>query len=237
MKTKTPTKTIADVRVAVVQLECHPNFTLGALNFLKEPFIDDKPILRQLSVAGVDVRDLQMLCHNKYLLWHCARLVAVIDWLNKLGEAEWPHIVVFPEGAVPRVFLKCLRKRLKFQCLVFAGTHALDDSLEAMEEYQQMGISPEALKAARGAASSRVSDASVGGELCEGCVGCPGGQGCRHGEYNRQRERVSGGKPCEGLRHAGGGARGKCGVPWQEEAIGVCQAFTEPASEVCMLAV
>lgn len=164
MKTKSPTKTIADVRVAVVQLECHPNFTLGALNYLKEPFIDEKPILHQLSVAGVDVQDLQMLCHNKYLLWHCARLVAVIDWLNNLGAAERPHVVVFSEGSVPRVFLKCLRKRLIFQCLVFAGTHALDDSREAEEEYRQMGISPEALKQVRKASSSQASVMPVLGE-------------------------------------------------------------------------
>ncbi|TDU80779.1 hypothetical protein EI77_00076 [Prosthecobacter fusiformis] len=158
------TKTIADVRIAVVQLECHPCFTLGAVNYLKEPFSSEEPILQSLANLGVEVNDLQQLCFNKYLLWHCARLTAVVDWLNNLDVSVKPHVVVFSEGAVPRQFLKCLRKRLNFNCLVFAGTHALDDSILAWEEYENLGVSSEVLDGVRARSSSRTTVMPVLGE-------------------------------------------------------------------------
>src|SRR4051812_28723777 len=93
----------SSLNVAVVQLECHPVLTIGARSFLDEPFVSGsgKPLLYQLADHGIDVDGLRRSCRLRYLIWHCARVKAVLDWFGSLPQTHRPDVIVFPEGSIP----------------------------------------------------------------------------------------------------------------------------------------
>ncbi|MCA9036354.1 MAG: GAF domain-containing protein, partial [Planctomycetaceae bacterium] len=136
-----------DVRVAVIQLECHPCFQTGAANMLAEPFIENarKQCLQELAENDFPVEDLQTYCKETYLAWHRARIVSIVNWLKELEDDEFPDVIVFPEGAVPRQFLNCLYKKLNKKGrspVIFAGTHGFENSLEAWSNYDDLKVKP-----------------------------------------------------------------------------------------------
>lgn len=138
--------------IALVQLTCHPSLRLGESFLSWEPFLDEEGPgpLQSLWDNGFNVSELQNHCRDRYLLWHRARLSAIVSWFNRLESVERPDVVVFPEGSIPRKFLSCLHKKLKSRDgkapTIFAGTHSYEWSKEAWEDYLKLGVSVETLK-------------------------------------------------------------------------------------------
>lgn len=145
------------VKVCIIQLECHPAFRIGTASYSSEPFVDDdpRPCLQELWDHGFPVEELQSQCRSRYHIWHRARLNSIVTWLRRLPVDDFPDIIVFPEGAIPRQFLSCLHRKLdpaarkvgreyrieRTGPLIFAGTHAFEHSPEAWNDYEQLGVS------------------------------------------------------------------------------------------------
>jgi hypothetical protein len=134
-----------NLTIAIVQLKCHPSFRIGAGSYASEPFVDDEPqpCLQELRRHKFPVEELQQHCRDQYYTWHRARLESIIEWLKELEDEDFPDIIVFPEGSIPRTFLSCLQKKLYFRSkgpLIFAGTHAFEHSSKARHEYEQLEV-------------------------------------------------------------------------------------------------
>ncbi len=110
---------MSSVRVAVVQLTCHPSFTVGGRDYASEPFLDgSEPILSRLA-RSMDVTPIRELCREEYRKFHDLRVANALQWIatkwnlfvrhepnhmGKHGERNTPpiplHIIVFPEGSI-----------------------------------------------------------------------------------------------------------------------------------------
>ena len=135
------------LRVAVCQLECHPALTLDDLDYLSEPTVPEPggSSLASLSHFALDIADLQAQCADAYIHWHQRRLEHVLTYLSTLNPV--PHLVVFPEGAVPLELLDALREfAATHQNTVFAGTHSLQLTHQNAQRYKQLGIDGKELK-------------------------------------------------------------------------------------------
>lgn len=137
------------IRVAVVQLESHPAFTIGRTDFLSEPFFSHVRCLSLLVEHGFDAaKDLRRICRDRYLLWAETRMRGIIRWFKERfpqnadnAWADMPDIVVFPEGGVPRQHLHLLVEFARDTgTVVFAGTHCFDAEEEAVQDYNRLGI-------------------------------------------------------------------------------------------------
>lgn len=137
--------------IALVQLTCHPSLRLGESFLSWEPFLDNEGTgpLETLWDNDFHVDDLQKYCRDRYLLWHRARLAAIVHWFDRLDDLERPDVIVFPEGSIPRKFLSCLYSKLSrhgHSPTIFAGTHSFEWSKEAWQDYMALGVAEEQLK-------------------------------------------------------------------------------------------
>ena len=95
------------LRVAVVQLECHPAIYVSHLKYLEEPFQSAGGLsLSRLSAKGLNLEPAQKLCLERYSRWQDTRLRAVIRFLEQYDPV--PDVVILPEGAVPVESLEVL---------------------------------------------------------------------------------------------------------------------------------
>jgi hypothetical protein len=144
--TLTPEKKYSPLNVALVQLSCHPSLRIGANLLNCEPFLDSEnpPPLQALWDRGFAVGAIQDQCRERYLVWQRARIEAVVKWLSELPPDEFPDVVVFPEGSIPRKFISCLHRKLQRRNgthpLIFAGTHSFEHSPEARDDYRALNI-------------------------------------------------------------------------------------------------
>lgn len=135
------------LRVAVCQLECHPALILGDLDYLREPVIPEPggPSLASMSRFALDVADLQAECAARYHAWHSERLARVLQHLSEFKPI--PHLIVFPEAAIPFDLLGPLREfALKHDVTVFSGTHSLQLTHKHAQRYKQLKIDGKVLK-------------------------------------------------------------------------------------------
>src|SRR5271157_5177861 len=125
------------LRVAVVQLESHPAAYISDTTPLEEPFLHRELGLSKLARHGFSVSDIQLSCLQTYLSWHCRRLKAILAFL----EPHAPDIIVFPEYSIP---WQCLPELQAFsarcQTIIFAGTHTVQTTPQALSVYRSLGI-------------------------------------------------------------------------------------------------
>lgn len=138
--------TLHNVRVAVIQLECHPSFIIGGRDHSAEPYFAEtgtRAVLARLRDHGFPVSDLQEICKTEYQLWHLHRLWSVLEWLESLADPYWgariPDVLTFSEGSIPPEFLPALAAfARKHKCAIFAGTHALITVQDGDRLYQDL---------------------------------------------------------------------------------------------------
>ena len=135
------------IRIAVCQLESHPALRVADRNLLAEPFSpnDKTPTLAELARHSIDIASLRRDCESQYTEWCGERLRLVLAWLSQLDPP--PHVVVFPEGALPPSVLHFARTfAQEYEAVVFAGTHTLCLTQSHSKMYKSLGIARRALK-------------------------------------------------------------------------------------------
>jgi len=136
------------LRIAVVQISCHPAARIGGKDYLSEPFVGfrQKSPLMELGKVGLPVAAQRQKFRTAYLKWSRKRLAAILERL-KLGfifhprdarippqkshiRDVWPDVVVFPEYSIPFDHLDLVRDFARETGVtVFAGTHSLESDL------------------------------------------------------------------------------------------------------------
>lgn len=128
------------IRVALCQLRSHPALEIAGAAILQEPFVPsspDAPSLARLAARGLDVHPLQVHCQQVYSEWQRARIAAVLEWIQQYE----PHLVLFPEGAVPVDALKQISEwSAKTGTTVLAGSHTPLRSNAALGVYEALGV-------------------------------------------------------------------------------------------------
>jgi len=142
------------VRIALVQLECHPALAVDHDDWLSEPFLSKigGPLRRLAEQRFPNAEHLRKLCRREYLHWSEHRLRGVCDWFRERFSVreplnEMPDILVFPECGVPLENLHILKEfAQETKTIIFAGTHsfpvdgALTPKPTAANIYQDLGI-------------------------------------------------------------------------------------------------
>lgn len=134
-------------QVAVCQLECHPALVVGDIDYLGEPTVpaSGTPSLASLSRFSLDVTDLQEECKRRYLEWQGKRIDAVLSKLAAVTPV--PHLIVFPEAAIPFELLPPLREfATKHAVTIVAGTHTLELTKQRVKQYKALNIDGQVLK-------------------------------------------------------------------------------------------
>ena len=151
---------MSQVRVAVVQLTCHPSFTIGGRDYASEPFLEgSEPILSRLA-RSMDVTPIRELCREEYHKFHDLRVANALEWIAKKWdlfslkdpastnprniEKKPVHLIVFPEGSishdqVARIIVPFVKKAsaVANNVTVLAGTHAFHNSSEFLSGYPE----------------------------------------------------------------------------------------------------
>ncbi|WP_339744844.1 GAF domain-containing protein [uncultured Rubinisphaera sp.] len=151
---------MSNVRVAVVQLTCHPSFTIGGRDYSSEPFLEGaEPILNRLA-RSMDVTPIRELCREEYRKFHDLRLASALQWIadkwdlfnessainsTQIERQVSPlplHLIAFPEGSVrPEQVAKFIVPFVKKAqdvgnyVTVLAGTHAFPACDESFDMY------------------------------------------------------------------------------------------------------
>ena len=129
------------VRVIICQLECHPAFYIDRTTFLEESFVPEDPriSLSMLSSIGVPrTVDLLSVTKKKYVKWHKERIRMLFS--NPLFAENIPKLIILPEGSVPLEILPFIKEfSEKTDSIVVAGTHSIQDTIDAKNLYRSMG--------------------------------------------------------------------------------------------------
>ena len=130
------------IRIALCQLECHPAIYSSHINFLEEPFV---PVNRNISLSGlalkgIDTGDLQFYCYTSYIKWIEARTASILRTLDEFDPA--PDLVLWPEGSLPLSTLDTISEwSATSGSTILAGTHTPLKTTEAVNHYNNIGIS------------------------------------------------------------------------------------------------
>jgi len=129
------------IRIALCQLEAHPALRIDDRDFLGEPFRPSSasPTLAELARHSIDIAAARRECQKRYVEWAGNRIRLIFDWLSQLIGP--PHVVVFPEGAIPPTELHFAKAfALDHDAIVFAGTHTFNLNSTTEKLYKSLGI-------------------------------------------------------------------------------------------------
>jgi hypothetical protein len=135
-----------NLRIAIVQLQCHLAAFIGGRDFLAEPYVDEDILpLDYLTRSQLPTEGVRKQCRNLYLEWAQIRIQAVLDYIEEVATRdERTHkddstrqtteppkhlVIVFPEYSIPFEHLSLVRrwavKNKHLGIVLFAGTHSL----------------------------------------------------------------------------------------------------------------
>ena len=136
------------LRIAVVQISCHPAARIGGKDYISEPFVGfgTKSPLMELAKVGLPVASQRQKFRDAYRDWGRKRLAAILNRLKRgfnyhpkdlriprgksCHQLVRPDVVVFPEYSIPYDQLDLIREFARETGVtVFAGTHSLEGDL------------------------------------------------------------------------------------------------------------
>lgn len=128
------------MRLAVLQLRCHPAFNSGPLAYLEEPFFPASPKESLSHLIGLNIPGfgLQEELKESYVSWHTLRIASLLS--HPLLNEDIPTLILFSEGSIPVNSLLTINDFANSSHnVVLAGSHTILDSIGARDIYRTLG--------------------------------------------------------------------------------------------------
>jgi predicted amidohydrolase len=136
------------MRVAVVQLDCHPAAVRGSSDLLEDPLFagKDETLPTPDAVAEVLVQPIRAL-RTRVRETYCAQLLRKATAILEACRGWGVQLVVFPEYSIPWQILEGVAAA-SGEMVVVAGTHSVTRAAHKDRVYQRLGgVTPPALEA------------------------------------------------------------------------------------------